>query len=507
MKILNAFSPLDGSLIKEYNVASYKDLEIAFLRSRETFKLFSEMGIDKRIKLLKNLRKVIVLETDNIVNTICKATGKVKAEALMTEIFPVLSTISYYEKHLKNFLQGHRVSIPFLFTGLSAKTYLRPSGISLIISPWNFPFQLSMIPIISAICAGNSVILKPSEYTLSVGEMISNICQSAGFPTFLVQTIYGDGSTGSELISLHPDRILFTGSTNTGQKIMKQAAEFTIPVLLELGGKTPMIVFADADFNRAVNGIVYSSFCNSGQVCVATSRAYVEESIYERFTQAVAEKTKELTQGNILESDLGFLVFPSRTERLKELIKDATSKGGKVLCGNLSGKYFTPVVLSNVNEDMLVMKEETFGPILPIMSFSSTNEALRLANDSPYGLSANIWTKDKDKAEYLSSKLQAGNININDCLISVGIPSLPFGGMKASGIGRYHGFQGIEFFSDIVSTVRSKVNLPSSPAWFPYRKDLYSDFKQVLVFIYGSRRGFFKSLRSLIRLLLRSFRT
>lgn len=505
MKTLNAFSPLDGTLLKEYPIASIGEMEAALLRAKETFRIFSETDTGKRIRLLKSLRSVIIAETDNIVATICKTTGKVKSEALMTEVFPVLATLKYYEKHLKKFLKPRKVPVPFAFMGIKAGVSLRPSGIALIISPWNFPFQLAMIPIISAIAAGNSVLLKPSEYALPVGELIANLCQSAGFPSFLVQTIYGDGNTGAELIALHPDRILFTGSTKVGKKIMQQAAELTIPVLLELGGKSPMIVFADADFDRAVNGMVFSAFCNSGQVCVATSRAYVEESIYERFTAAVAEKTKQLTQGKITEDDLGFLVLPSRAEALNGLIKEAVSKGAKVLCGSLSGKYFTPVVLANVNEHMAVMKEEIFGPVLPIMSFGSAAEAVRLANDSPYGLSASVWTSDKKKAKDIASKLQAGNININDALISVGIPSLPFGGTKESGIGRYHGFSGIEFFSDIVSIAQSSGRHPSSTAWFPYGAKLYPDFKQTLRLLYG-RGHFFKALRSAFRLWLRNFR-
>ncbi len=505
MKTLNAFSPLDGTLLKEYPVASGGDMESAFLRARETFRIYSEAGINKRICLLQSLRKVILAETDSITDNICRTTGKVKAEALMTEIFPVLATLKYYEKHLKKILKPHKVKTPIAFFGLKAQTSLRPSGVSLIIAPWNFPFQLSMIPLITAIAAGNAVLLKPSEYALPVGELITNLCQSAGFPSFLVQTIYGDGNTGAELISLRPDRIFFTGSTKIGRKIMQQASEFTIPVLLELGGKSPMIVFADADFDRAVNGMVFSAFCNSGQVCVATSRAYVEASIYDSFTAAVAEKTKQLTQGNIAKDDLGFLMLPSRLESLNGLIKDALSKGAKVLCGSLAGKYFTPVVLSNVNENMEVMKKETFGPILPIMSFGSAAEAIRLANDSPYGLSAGVWSSDITKAKDIASKLHAGNININDAIASVGIPELAFGGVKESGIGRYHGSQGIEFFSDVISSAVSKGRFPSSTAWFPYGTELYPDFKNVLRILYG-RGNFFSGLQSIFRLWLRNFR-
>ena len=194
MKTLNAFSPLDGTLLKEYPIASIGEMEAALLRAKETFRIFSETDTGKRIRLLKSLRSVIIAETDNIVATICKTTGKVKSEALMTEVFPVLATLKYYEKHLKKFLKPRKVPVPFAFMGIKAGVSLRPSGIALIISPWNFPFQLAMIPIISAIAAGNSVLLKPSEYALPVGELIANLCQSAGFPSFLIQTIYGDGN-------------------------------------------------------------------------------------------------------------------------------------------------------------------------------------------------------------------------------------------------------------------------------------------------------------------------
>ena len=478
-----------------------KELKSIFLSAETAFSGFSKTSISKRIQLLTSLQKVITEKQNEIAARIHAATGKNETEALLTEVLPTLAFIKDYRRNLPKYLKTDKVAIPFAFLGIKARTELRPSGVALIISPWNFPFYLAMAPLITAVSAGNAAILKPSELSPDIGTLCAELFAKAGFPKNTVQIAYGKGDIANSLIYMKPSRIFFTGSTAVGRLIGKAAGELIIPCLLELGGKAPMLVFADCNLERAANAAVFGAFCNAGQVCVAASRIYVADKIYDDFVAKVLTKTLTLPK-----EDLGKIVQPQHTAYLKSLINDALKKGAKQLCGHLGTKDFSPVILADTKGNMQIMQAETFGPVMAITRFSGkSKDALALANNSDYGLSASIFTKNRQKAARIAAGINAGNININDVIQSVGIPSLPFGGIKQSGIGRYHGKRGIEFFSDEISIASSPQLFPSAMTWLPYGSSLKKYLKNITCGLYGSGSKF-AFIKSALALFLRNFR-
>ncbi|OVE76571.1 hypothetical protein BVX98_05570 [bacterium F11] len=360
-----------------------------------------------------------------------------------------------------------------------------PLGTVLVVSPWNFPFQLSLVPICTALLAGNVVLLKASETTLAIGELIQSLLAQAGLPENVFTALPGDGKIGQKMIEEKPDLIFVTGSSATGQKIMEQASKNLIPVHLELGGKDPMLVFEDTPFERAVNAAVYGAFANAGQICVSVERLYVHENIEDKFTKAILHKTSQVRMGLSNDSDVGMMTTKRQVDVIKKQIEDAEKKGAVLLTPlRFEGNWVSPIVINKVTHDMLLMREETFGPVLPIMSFSSEEEAIKLANDSPFGLNASVWTKDLKKGRRIASQIQAGNCAVNDVVKNIGNPHLPFGGIKRSGFGRYHGKEGLRAFSRSMSIMINKGTAKRELNWFPYSSKLYKDLKIYLQFSY-----------------------
>jgi succinate-semialdehyde dehydrogenase/glutarate-semialdehyde dehydrogenase len=320
-----------------------------------------------------------------------------------------------------------------------------------IISPWNYPFSIPATETLAALVAGNAVVLKPSELTPLVALELASLLHSAGVPENVFQVVAGAGEAGAALLKSPIDKLIFTGSVATGKRIAAVAAERLLPVVLELGGKDPMLVLDDADVDVASSAAVWGAFVNAGQACLSVERCYVHRSLYESFAKACAEKTKQLRVGNGMDAqtDVGPMI-QERQVRIVELhVEDAKARGARVLAGGtrlpeLGVNFYAPTVLADVTQDMRIMREETFGPVLPVMACVDDDEAVRLANDSEYGLAASVWTRDRKRGERLARRIHAGTVMVNDVISCFGISEAPHGGVKASGVGRTHGRFGLD---------------------------------------------------------------
>ncbi len=363
-----------------------------------------------------------------------------------------------------------------------------------------------MPEIAAALVAGNAVIFKPAPASVLIGQKIDELFCRAGFPKDIMNTVYVTDKDAPYLVN-HPqvDKIVFTGSTDTGSKVMSSAAEQVTPVLLELGGKDPTIVAADANVLRAARGVVWGSMFTSGQVCASTERVYVEQPIAEEFIAACVDEVKKLRMGNPLHGDIdmGPLTNEQQLNTVMEHVTDAVAKGAKVAIGGKRlgdrGFFFEPTVLTNVNHSMKVMTEETFAPILPIMTVNSLDEAIRFANESEYGLSAFGWTSNPATAERLQRELQAGTVMINDSTCTWGEPAAPWGGMKKSGIGRTRTKFGLLEMVQVKYTSYDKGNNAFNPWWFPYDLSLRNFGEQAIRLLFA--KNLLKKIQPLLRLL------
>ena len=488
MTMMRAVSPIDGRLLGEYEIGTLASIEHQMDIARSAAKVWAGHEVATRAKSLAPLGHVLLDELDEIIEIIMQTTGKVRTEALLGEIYPVLDLIRYYQKHAARILSDQGVpTSPFAFPGATAVIERRPYGVVAVISPWNYPFQLSLAPILSALFAGNAVIFKTSELSLPVGQLIVDLFSHLKLPEGLVQWIAGERLSGELLIDAGPDLVFFTGGLAAGRAVMQRAAQHPIPVMLELGGKDPMLVFADAQLERARDAALYGAFSNSGQVCISVERLFVQQDCYDTFVDSLVEGTAQLKMGHGPDGDLGAMTSTRQFAIIEAHYQDALAQGAKV-SGPLErhGNYVKPVVLWNVHPGMRIMREETFGPLLPVMAFKTEADAVRLANDSDYGLNASIWSGDFDKASRVARQLQTGNWVINDVIKNVGHPGLPFGGVKKSGFGRYHGAEGLRQFTYPVSGLISRSHLPREPNWFPYTDQRYKQFKGYLDFVYGT---------------------
>jgi acyl-CoA reductase-like NAD-dependent aldehyde dehydrogenase len=405
-----------------------------------------------RLRILSRFGDLLCDQKAAVAAVISREAGKPQAEALSTEILVVLDTVKYLRDHLPAFLRPEPVPHGNPAMKLKRGELLREAyGVVGIISPWNYPFSVPSVQTLTALATGNAVALKPSEFTPYSSLELERLLREAGLDPALLQVITGDGSAGAALLSANIQKIVFTGSVATGKRVAQAAAARLLPVVLELGGKDPMIVLQDADVNVASSAAVWGAFMNAGQTCLSVERCYVHESLYEKFLAACVEKTGKLRLGdgagpNI---DAGPMIHERQLRTVQTHVDDAISRGARLLAGGrplpqLGPNFFAPTILADVDHSMTVMREETFGPVLPVRSFKTEDEAVALANDSEYGLAASIFTNDRSRGEALARRINAGTVMVNDVLACFGISEAPHGGVKASGIGRTHGRFGLE---------------------------------------------------------------
>jgi acyl-CoA reductase-like NAD-dependent aldehyde dehydrogenase/uncharacterized protein (DUF2141 family) len=439
-------------------------------RAREVQPAWAKLGASQRCSILGRLRRAIALECDSIAELIAHETAKPPLDALSGDVMVTLEMMRYYEANAAELLRPRRVGKPgFFFRGARFELYLEPHGIALIFGPSNYPFQLSMVPAITALAAGNAVVLKCSERTPETADLIARLCAQADLPQDLVQVLHDGPEESAALIDARPDIILFTGSSRHGQMVAEHAAKHLIPTILELGGKDAALVFADCHMKRAIEGITYGAFSNAGQVCVGVKRAYIEASIYEDFVARIKQRITSLRVGTDPVADL-CPVSGARATELRAQIEEALARGATLHSplnrGSVLGSE--PVLLTGVPSDSRILTEECFGPVLCVAPFADEEEALRLANQSAFALSASVWTRDSARARRIATRISAGSCAVNDVIRVIANPHAAFGGNRLSGYGRYHGPEGLRAFSRVRTIMLASDRRTREVNWFPY---------------------------------------
>lgn len=443
---VDSIDPATNETIAQFQSTPPADIPAILARARAAQSAWAAQSIRERAAALRRLRDAIFDARDEIAATISRETGKPRVEAVFAEVVLALDTADFVARNAPKWLCPERV--PHHNIAVKTKSgWLEhePLGVVAIISPWNYPFAIPIAQIIPALAAGNAVVLKPSELTPATGALIGELAARARLPEDILQIVQGGGEVGSALIGASPDKVFFTGSVETGRRIAEACAQKLIPSVLELGGKDPMIVLADADLEIASSAAVWGSFMNCGQACLSVERVYVERGIAEKFTQLCVEKTKRLRLGPPSDPDaeLGPMIRTRQVERVERQLRDAVARGAQILTGGerrpqLGPNFLEPAVVVNVDHSMELMREETFGPVLAIRAVPSVAEAIAMANESPFSLSASIFTRDIAAARGIASQLRAGSVMINDVASYYGISEAPHGGRGASGWGRAH---------------------------------------------------------------------
>lgn len=443
--------PATGEEIGRAPLSSPEDVKHAVARARNAQPAWANLSFPERGRVILKARELLLSDIDEIALLLCRETGKPIAEAISMEIVPTLDSMHYFARASRSLLRPQKIDIgQYGLMGRSSRLVYTPLGVIGIISPWNFPLATPADEVVMALMAGNAVVLKPSELTPLIALKIAEIFKRAGLPSGLLEVLTGDGSTGAALVDARVDKIMFTGSVATGKRVAEAAAKYLIPVVLELGGKDPMIVLEDADLKNAARGAVWGAFANSGQACASVERCYVQESIARKFVDLVVEETRALKQGLGTDAsvDVGAMTNERQRTIVEEHVSDAVQRGATVLTGGRRGSiaegiFYEPTVLTNVDHKMTVMRDETFGPVLPVMTFQTVAEAIKLANDSVFGLTASVWTRDIARGRRIAEQIDAGTVMVNEVVYTHGIAQTPWGGVKDSGYGRTHGRMGL----------------------------------------------------------------
>jgi acyl-CoA reductase-like NAD-dependent aldehyde dehydrogenase len=486
-------NPATGELITTIPVLGSDEIAEMVKRARAAQPAWEAMGFEARGRIMRRAQKWMLDNADRVIDVVVSESGKTHEDAQLADLGYTVSALGFWAKEAEKYLADERVPSWNNPVAAGKKLVIRyaPVGVAGIIGPWNYPIANSFGDCIPAMMAGNSVILKPSEVTPLSSLLMQEMMVECGLPEDVFQIATGDGSTGAALIR-HVDVIMFTGSSRTGRSVMKEAADALIPCYLELGGKDPMIVCRDADIERAANAASFYSMNNGGQVCISVERVYVEEPVYDAFVQKVTDNIRQLRQGapaGVGSVDIGAVTFPPQVDIIDSHVKDAVEKGAKVLTGGHPrsgpGRFYEPTVLVDVDHSMTCMKDETFGPTIPIMKISDPDEGVRLANDSEYGLQASVWTKDVRRGEELARQIHAGVVCVNDAQVNYTALNLPMGGWKESGLGTRHGANGIRKYTKIQSLLVTRRALKREPFMFPYRAKRTMLLRRMFNVLYG----------------------
>ena len=465
-------NPATGAPLGQVPVATIEDVRVAVLRARAAQVSWGSLPVAERARRVSAFRDEVLARAEELIDAVVAEGGKTRQEALGMDVMVVIDLCDYFCRRAEKILEPRPIPL-HLFKHRKSYLHYAPRGVVGIISPWNFPFAIPIGEMLMAVLAGNGVVLKPSEVTPLIALKAKELFDACGLPRDLFQVVTGRGETGAALIDAGVDKVLFTGSVATGRKVAAACGERLIPCVVELGGKAPAVVCADADLERTAGALVWGAFANSGQVCASVERAYVHETVYDDLVARIVDKTRKLRQGSPSgEVDVGAVTWDRQLGIVEERVRQAADNGAKILAGGKRrpgpGQFYEPTVLGDCRQDMDVMRKEIFGPVLPLMRVRSDEEAVRLANDSHLGLLAYVFTKDRAKGQRLAERIEAGTVMVNGVLETYAAPETPWGGVKQSGIGHTHGDDGLR---DMCQTRHVNVDR-IAPArdlwWYPY---------------------------------------
>lgn len=455
-----SLNPVTNEVLNTYPIHTAEDVATAIDKARKATSLWQGLGHQERQKVLLDWCKVLVSRIDECATLISLETGKPTSDATL-EATLAFTHLAWAAKNARSVLRDQYRRPGILMANMSAKVERSPVGVVGVIGPWNYPIFTPMGSISYALAAGNTVVFKPSEFTPGVALWLAETFSEVSPSAFIFSIVTGKGDTGRALCESGVDKIAFTGSTATAKNVAASCAKTLTPVLIECGGKDPVIIAADADLKIAAEATLWSAMSNAGQTCIGAERVYVHEKVANHFISLMVEKGRQIAPGVPGVGNYGPATMPKQLGIIKSHIQDALARGGIALLGGVESvkpPYVEPVILTNVPEDSVAMKHETFGPVIIINRVKDLSEAVRLSNDTPYGLGASVWSKRHGNE--IASKLHCGMVAINSTISFAAVPTVPFGGVKDSGYGRVHGPEGLLEFTYSRSVVRARFQLP-----------------------------------------------
>jgi acyl-CoA reductase-like NAD-dependent aldehyde dehydrogenase len=508
---LESFNPATGELVGTVETLTPRKVQGVVDDVAEVQPFWAALSLEDRARYMRRASDVILDELDDLADLLTREQGKPRLESYTMELLPTIDALKWIADNGPDILGDEKIGFSqALFLTKKGKFTYEPYGVVGVIAPWNYPWSIPFGEVAMALMAGNGVVLKPASLTPLIGERIRMTFEKAGFPEGLVRTVHGGGRVGDALVKSSAGKIFFTGSVEVGRKVGLECAKRMKGSVLELGGKDPQIVCADADLANAVSGSVWGSFANAGQTCSGIERVYVHKEVADRFLEGVVRETERLTVGDPGEwtTEIGPMVSEEQAALVTELVDDAISNGAKRLTGGpqkvagKNGQFIAPTVLTGVTHEMRIMKEEIFGPVMPVITVDTEEEAIRLANDSEFGLGASIWTTDRDKGERMARQVESGMVWVNDHSYSHGACQCAWGGVKDSGLGRSHSKFG--FYECVnVKLVTWEPGRTRDMWWQPYDGTLAQAVRTSARLLYGRNGNRMQALREGFRPLVK----
>jgi acyl-CoA reductase-like NAD-dependent aldehyde dehydrogenase len=503
---LESFNPATGELVGTVETLTPAKVQGVVDDVAEVQPFWAALSLEDRARYMRRAGDVLLEDLDEIAELLTNQQGKPRVESYTMELLPTIDSLKWIADNGPEILADEKLSMPLFLKSKSAKFTFEPIGVVGVIAPWNYPWSIPFGEVAIALMAGNGVVLKPASLTPLIGERIRQTFEKAGLPEGLVRTVHGGGRIGDALVKSTAGKIFFTGSVEVGRKVGVECAKRMKGSVLELGGKDPQIVCPDADLANAISGAVWGGFANAGQTCSGIERVYVHRDVADAFVQGVVRETERLTVGDPRgwTTEIGPMVSEDQAKIVTELVDDAVESGATKLTGGptevegMKGSFIAPVVLTGVTHEMRIMKEEIFGPVLPIVTVDSEEEAIELANDSVFGLGASIWTKDRAKGERMAHQIESGMVWINDHSFSHGACVCAWGGVKDSGLGRSHSKFG--FYECVnIKQLAWEPGWARDMWWQPYDRKLGDAIRYSAQLLYSRNGNRLQALREGIR--------